>query len=223
MKFKEWMIDEINKGLARQFSQQIPNVPKYVTNQILQNRIAPLWKNTMAANAPTMSSVKAHPKIQALAPTTSHYNTPEIDSKRPTYKNPKDIYKDPAVNPLMDKNWKLETVQIHPLSFTQQTIHSFLHHEFGTSPSLSNLRNHAQRMVAQTVLAAERGQGNNEPILMTREGDKFHMQEGWHRLYSYLIKFSAPPEERAKIDAGRTKDVDFSLWKPIKIKAYIGT
>ena len=57
---------------------------------------------------------------------------------------------------------------------------------------------------------------------MVREGDKYKMQEGWHRLYSYLTKFSAPPEEQEKIHNGRSNEVDLTVWRPIKVRAYIG-
>ena len=224
MKFKEWIVSEINKGLARQFQQDHPNLPKYVVKQVLQNRVSPLWKNTMSAKSPTMALNNAHPKLQAIQQTMAYEAPPSNNPNKPTYGSLGDMFKDNAVSSIAGKNnWVLQVVEIHPLNFTQDTIDSFLNHQFGSSPSLSKgVKNHDERMKTQTALAGERGEGENEPIIMVREGDKYKMQEGWHRLYSYLTKFSAPPEEQEKIHNGRSNEVDLTVWRPIKVRAYIG-
>lgn len=235
MKFREWIkVDEINKGLTRHFRQQQPHLPRYVQNQVLQNRVAPLWRNTMASQNPTISSYMGdgntpeNQKLKALKaqqPTMAHHAVPEADPNRRTYSNPKDIYQDDAVQSIAGSpNWKQEAISVSPLDFTQETIQSFLRHEFGSSPSLSkHVRNHDQRMQVQSGLAQSRGEGENEPIIMIRRGDKYEMQEGWHRLYSYLMRYSAPPEERAKIEGGHIDQIDLSQWKPIRINAYVGS
>ena len=208
--------------MSRQFKSQRPNLPDYVANQVLQNRVAPLWKNTMSAKSTTIpadQSANSDPlQMTITAPV-------EINPNKATYGSLKDMFKDSSVSSIADKNnWQLEIVDVHPLNFTQDTITSFLNHQFGSSPSLSKgVKNHDERMQTQSNLAGKRGQGKNEPIIMIREGDKFRMQEGWHRLYSYLLQFSAPPEEVQKIQNGQTQEINFSIWKPIKIKAYIGS
>ncbi len=210
MKFREWLLDEINKGLARQFIQQRPNLPKYVAKQILQNRVAPLFKNRLDATAPTVMMAQQSPQ-------------PNVTTK-PTYSTMSGIYGDKSVSSLADQNgWKLQVIEVHPLHFTQDTIQAFLNHQFGMSPMLSKaVRGHDQRMATQATLASKRGEGGNEPIIVVREGDKLKMQEGWHRLYSYLMNYSAPPEEKDKIQQGQTQNLDFMAWKPVKIKAYVG-
>lgn len=224
MKFKDWIVTEINKGLARQFQQEHPNLPKYVAKQVLQNRVSPLWKNTVVSKSPTMDLDTRHPKIQALQQTMLYTPQAKNNPSKPTYGSLSDMFKDSAVSSIAGKNnWKLQVIEVHPLNFTQDTINSFLSHQFGSSPSLSaGVKNHDERMKIQSSLAGERGEGSNEPIIMVRDGDKFKMQEGWHRLYSYLTKFSAPPEEQEKIHSGQSHTVDFNIWKPIKIRAYIG-
>lgn len=211
MKFKEWMIDEINKGLARQFFSQSPNLPRYVAKQVLANRVNPLWQNVVAAHSPTIATIQP--------------NSPNSDLKKPTHGSLSDLFGDSSVQSIAgNKNWSLKVVEIHPLNFTQDTIQAFLLHQFGASPSLTNkIKNHSQRMNTQNALAVERGQGENEPIVMVMDGDKYRMQEGWHRLYSYLLQFSAPPEELQKIQSGDSKSINLTIWKPIKIKAYIGS
>jgi hypothetical protein len=224
MRFKDWIISEINKGLARQFQQQNPKLPKYVAKQVLQNRVAPLWQNTVVAHSPTIVPDATNPKVGALQQTMVFAPEKNSNPSKPTYSKLADIYKDGSVSGMTGKaNWKLQVVEVHPLHFTQDTIQAFLNHEFGSSLSLSkHVKNHDERMKTQSDLADQRGQGENEPIIMIRDGDKFRMQEGWHRLYSYLTKFSAPPEEQEKINNGNSQAVDFNVWKPVKIKAYIG-
>lgn len=224
MKFRDFLVSEINKGLARQFQQEHPNLPKYVAKQVLQNRVAPLWRNTVVSKSPTVGwNDGRHPKIKALQQTMIYSPATENDPSRPTYSSLSDMFKDNSVSSIANKgNWKLELVDLHPSQFTQDTINAFLSHQFGSSPSLSKgVKNHDERMKTQAALAGERGE-ENEPIIMVREGDKFKMQEGWHRLYSYLTKFSAPPQELEKIHSGQSHTVDFNVWRPIKIRAYIG-
>lgn len=225
MKFKNWIVNEINKGLARHFQQQNPNLPKYVAKQVLQNRVAPLWRNTIAAKTPTVELNNTPPKIQAIQQTMLYTQPQESDPRKPTYNSLSDMYKDNSVSSISNNNnWQLQVVEVHPLNFTKDTIDAFLSHQFGSSPSLSKgVKNHDERMKTQSSLAGERGEGNNEPIIMIRDGDKFRMQEGWHRLYSYLTKFSAPPEEQEKINSGQSHTVDFNVWKPVRVKAYIGS
>ena len=101
MKFKHWIIQEINKGLARQFKSQRPNLPDYVANQVLQNRVAPLWQNTMSAKSATMPINQAtndnHLKPTITAPITKNPN-------KATYGNLGDMFKDTSVSSIADKN-----------------------------------------------------------------------------------------------------------------------
>ena len=208
MKFKKWIIEELNKGLVRQFKQQQPNLPNYVAKQVLQNRVAPLFNKTVNSMSPTISMNTTNAQI-AMSPGA--------------YSKPSDMFQDKTVTTIgNNKNWKLQVIEVHPLHFDQETIQSFLSHQFGSSPILSKVKNHDIRMQTQSDLASQRGQGENEPIIVVRNGDKYKMEEGWHRLYSYLMNYSAPPEEKQKIDSGNSHTVDLTVWKPVKIKAYVG-
>lgn len=226
MKFKTW-INETNKGLVRMFRQQAPNLPKYVAKQVLQNRINPLWQNTLTAKSPTILGPTAkYPNDQNTETPNAETQTMVYGSnqKRPTYSNIKDIFGDKSVSSISGNNkWELKVIEIHPLMFTNDTIQAFLSHNFGSSPDLNNrVKNHSERMKTQSDLALTRTNGSNEPIILVKDNNKYRMQEGWHRLYSYLMQFSAPPEEKQKIENGQINQINFNAWKPVKIKAYIG-
>jgi hypothetical protein len=251
MKFKKWFkLQEINKGLQRTFIAQHPHLPRYVAKQVLQNRVAPLWRNVWAGQAPTTNidirkvlradqpppptaqvmdknDVFTKPTNQkpSQSPTVGAFKSPRFNEKHPVYPSPSAMYQDPSVaNITGNQNWQEKTVDISPLDFSQETIQHFLRHEFGSSPSLSkHVKDHDQRMDVQSQLANQRGQGENEPIVLIKRDGKYIMQEGWHRLYSYFKQYSAPPDEWNKVQAGRINDVDLTRWKPIRIKAYIGS
>jgi hypothetical protein len=253
MKFKDWFeLQEINKGLQRTFIAQNPHLPRYVAKQVLQNRVAPLWKNVWAGQAPTtnidirkvlrnnqappasaevmdkndvFTKTKAQKASQAPTAAPTATRPPNFNGKHPVYPSPSAMYQDPAVRNITgNQNWKEEILDISPLDFSEETIQHFLRHEFGSSPSLSrHVKNHDDRMNVQSQLAQQRGQGENEPIMLTKKNGKYVMQEGWHRLYSYLKQYSAPPEEWQKVKSGRIHEVDLARWKPIRIKAYVGS
>lgn len=209
MDFKEWLkLSEINKGLQRSFGQQFPHLPDYVQRQVLFNRVSPMWRRTQAAMQPT-ASPSGH--VYSGAETTTTH--PELQS----------LYRDRRVQSIANfQNWKKEVVTLHPTDFTPTTMDQFLAHQFGSSSIMNNaVRDHRNRTMQQNALARERGE-HNEPIVMVRVGDKYEMQEGWHRLYAYFMQFSAPQEEQQKVLRGYTQMLDFSKWKPIRISAWIG-
>ncbi len=219
MQFKEWLnVQEINKGLVRNFRSQHPHLPDYVAKQALHNRIAPLWKRLSSGLASTMPSSKDDiaAQVQSDVQPSASYKT--------NASNPSSIYSNKSVqNIAQHKNWKEKVVRVSPLDFTKETIDAFLSHEFGSSQPLSKtVINHDERMLKQRDLADQRGQGRNEPIVMVVKNGKYQMQEGWHRLYAYFLQYSAPPQEREKIQSGRANEVDLTQWKPIQIKAWIG-
>lgn len=250
MKFREWFVlQEISDGLKRQFYQQYPHLPKYVADQILQNRVGPLWNNTLAGKQPTMAPMDARPQaIQQSAPQATaalgsngrnFFDDPTggtkppvakqpapktFNHKYPTYSRPGQIFSDPYVSRIADNDdWELKVIEIGPLDFTQNTLRQFLRNEFGSSPSQhKTIYAHAQRMQVQNKLAGERGE-SNEPIILVKYGNKYELEEGWHRIYSYLLNYSAPPEELAKIQNHQIDTIDLSLWKPVRIQAYVGS
>lgn len=220
MQFKNWLrIDEINKGLKRTFIQQHGHLPGYVANQVLQNRISPLWKKTQLALGPTTG----HGDVQVGTEKTQPVNRTVSGERLPYYGKMGDIYRNPSVSAITANiKWTKLTIDLHPTDFTQNTIEKFLSHEFGSSPVLgTRVKNHSQRMQTQAQLAQTRGE-DNEPIIVIKIGDKYEMQEGWHRLYTYLTQYSAPPQEVEKIKNNRSNEVDLSKWKRIKVKAWVG-
>lgn len=236
MKFRNWLeLDEINKGLQRTFIAQHPHLPQYVAKQTLYNRVAPLWKNVQAGQARTISPPtvsmdrsKAPPASAQVMdkndvwtkPTAKHAQ--EFNKQHPTYNTPSTMYQDPAVSNLANKqNWPLETITVTPLDFDDETISLFLRHEFGSSPSLSkHVKNHDERMTVQNQIADKVQPGKNEPIIIIKKGDKYQMQEGWHRLYAMFLK--ANPEAKAQILSGQSNNVDLTKFRPITIQAYVG-
>lgn len=209
MKFKEWLaVNEINKGLARTFKQQHPHLPSYVANQVLQNRMAPLWQTTSATNSPTVPDVASSGNSRMSTSSSS------VSS----------MFKAKSVSSIAgNKQWKMMVLDLHPTDFTEHTLDRLKGQQFGLSPVLANVvRNHQSRVDTQSKLSTERG-SDNEPIILVRVDDKYEMQEGWHRLYAYLTQYSAPPEEQAKIKNDQMEQLDFSKWKRFKIKAWVGS
>lgn len=254
MKFKEWFVNEINAGVARQFKQQYPYLPNYVSNQVLNNRIDPMWNKTMKQNMKTLPMKDAQnneitptnnqsPKIaKTITPNNSVNDTqisqnqnpalqptinmptimPSDEGNEKVYGNLRDMFKDDRVDSIAKhKKWKKQVLEVHPLDFDADTVHSFFAHQFGLFKT--NVRNHEDRLKTQSKIAKKQGQGNNEPIILVINNDKYRMQEGWHRFYSYLLRFSAPQKDIRDIKQGNLEHIDLSKWKPFKINAYVGT
>lgn len=195
MQFKEWLkINEINKGVKRTFMQQNPHLPNYVANQVLQNRIGPLWKNMQSGMV----------KLGAENPLKSMYQDTSV------------------VSISGNRSWKLiRGLNLHITDFMDDNIHSFLSQQFGSSPILSGkVRNHPARMAIQIKLANQ-NKDSNEPIVLTKEGNKYSIREGWHRLYARFLQ-SMPPEEMEKVMNSRMNEIDFSKWPNIVIDAWVG-
>ena len=227
MRFKEWLQNEINKGLARNFRQNNPHMPRYVQHQVLQNRLNPLVRNSGILTAKNTT----HPTIDA--DTSDNANTMSLkqaksdsdfemmDDEQETITS---MLNNPRVSNLTrDMKWKKEIVTLHPASFNEKSLRSFLVHKFGGSEVLSKrVRNHDERMKIQDKLSKERKDGDNEPIIMVKDGDKYQMEEGWHRLFSYFLNHSATPEDVEHIRNDNIRAIDMKKWKPFKIKAYVG-
>lgn len=203
MKFKEWLkLDEIRlKGLHRMFKQEHPDMPKYVQNDLYTSRIAYTFNKSLKSTSPNSSKLTAS--------------------------SPSDVFK---LSGLKDIQWtqqpellkgrwgKIEGVT--PADFDPDTQWRFTDRRFGMREE-KQIRNDAARMSKQKELMGQRGEGQNEPVvvLMTMKG--FKLLEGWHRTMNYLLQ-GAPPDQLEILKSGHLHEVDFSGWKPVKIQGYIG-
>lgn len=200
MRFSEWLkIDETRfKGFYRQYKQDHPNVPAYVLKQTYTNHMSPGMNRSISKNSPNLNSMPS-----------------QLMQKK---------------NAISGVNWnkKPQIVVISPLSFNDETLNIFRVWKFGMKPNDNLVRNDTNRFNIQGQMAAKIPEGENEPIIMVRDGNKFKLIEGFHRVMSYLLSMHSPdagaPEDHIEYlrSGGDPTKLDFSKWKPVKIKAYLG-
>lgn len=125
--------------------------------------------------------------------------------------------------------WKKtpQVVSVTPASFESASLQRFKMAKFGFEKLDNMVRNDRARTAAQTDLAAKRGQGENEPIMLVMNGRQWELLEGYHRTMSYLLslldpKKGCPPEQQELIKAGRLDQLDFRLWTPDPNGGWVG-
>ena len=240
MKFKEWInLDEVRYGgLWAKWKAAHPNVPDYVLKQMyinhissgMRNEIDPDWqskkKSNQQSNDPTTTYLANPP--QSSTPSNSQTTTTvgwmpkQPQQANNIYNNlPSDIMRRRDMLSGISWNKKPQIIDVNPLSFDQRTLKTFLSWQFGYN-ALNHVRDDAGRTQTQRQLASQRKDGENEPIIMIDLGQGiYQLIEGFHRTSSYLLQ-GAPPDQLELIKNGQTANLDFSKWRPIKIKAYIG-
>lgn len=256
MTFREWInIDEIRfKGFNRMFNSNHPDIHPYIRKQIYTNHIGPDF-NRMISQQPQPAQTGINwrqardirQKIaqgDELTPDEMNYwqHVQAIKNKQPVAVEALDprlaqtiAYK-PNVGPtpgeildnelLKKVQWakKPTVVEVSPLDFDQSTLMKFMLWKFGFRPQ-DGVRNDAQRFDTQRTLAQS---GNNEPIIMIKEGNKFKLVEGFHRAMVALLSahddnLGAPRNHIEALKAGYPPHtLDFSQWKRVPLKAYIG-
>ena len=211
MNFEEYLIrlDELNRGMERVFKQRFPNLPHHVSKEILVNRISPRLGQTIDKLTATSDS-----KADFLSPTISMDDDTTIQTLD-------DIVRDPSLGRMINADWtqKPVLITVNPNSFSDQDKIKFMFFKFGMNPS-SRVKSDASRWEIQMSKVRERGE-NNEPIVVLYDGGIFHMQEGWHRLMSYLASV-APQDQLDYLKNNQRDKVDFSLWPSVKLRAYVG-
>lgn len=225
MSFKEWLaLDELrNKGFYRQFVQQNPQMPDHVRKDLYNNRIGYSLKKIVspqnAVDLPTQSWT-ANAASPAFGMTRT--SASQVPSNTPS----RIIHAHDMANIQWPK--KASSVNITPLSFDDQTLNMMIYRRFGFKETRS-IRDDANRMTTQRNLLPQTPTGENEPIIMVHNGDKFKLLEGWHRTMTYLVfdhneHIGAPPDQiemlkNPKVDLS---NLDFTKWTPVLIKAFVG-
>lgn len=223
MKFKEWIeLDELrNRGFYRQFVQQNPQMPDHVRKDLYNNRIGYSLKRMVSPDKeediPTQSWTNVGSPMGIIRTSAS-----QLPSNAPS--------RIMNAHNLSNIQWpkKPSAVQITPLVFDSQTLNMMIQRRFGFKEAPS-IRDDANRMNTQRNLLPQVPTGDNEPIIMVKNGDKYKLLEGWHRTMTYLVfdhneHIGAPPDQVAILkNGGDMNQLDFSKWQPVLIKAFIGT
>lgn len=205
--FKEWLVQEARyKGMQRQFQQANPNMPRYVQNDLYNNRIKSAMSNLIRANP--QSSIETKPS-SGYSRASDSYIPPDTVSKIFGRSGLKGIQWSPPQN-----------ITVTPMNFDQQTKDYFLHRRFGFK-EIDVVRNDKQRMQTQQQLMYNRQTGGNEPIIIIQNTEGFELLEGWHRSMNYLLQ-GAPADQIDALKRGDIRSVDFTKWSPVQIRAYVG-
>lgn len=211
MNFKEWFINEQRfKGLRRSFDNQNPDMPSYVRKDLYNTRIAHTM-NKLTKNANSSGSFNSGFDRNSSSPIPSDSASKILKSSE--FQNLKWNQK-----PEILKTKGIEGVT--PLSFNKITQEYFLRRFFGFK-SESAIRNDSQRMQIQNKIHTEKKEGNNEPVIVHLTLNGYKLIEGWHRTMTILLT-GCPENQLNSMKNLNTKDIDFSLWKPVKILAYVG-
>lgn len=224
MNFKDWFIlNELRyKGFQRQFLASNPSLPRYVANQLYQNKLSPSLGN----------SIKL--QINPIAQTVDF--DPSGDQKHSTidYK----FNSKPRLSPsnllsntdyLKGIVWtkKPTVVKLSPLSFDDNTLHLFKLWRFGFSPKDYAVHNDTERFNIQRNQLLSQPEGENEPIVLIYDNGKYKLVEGYHRTMVRLLcahddTKGAPPEQIELLKSGNINKLDFNQWQPVLVKAYVG-
>jgi hypothetical protein len=230
--FKDWLkLNEVRfKGLHRQFVNSHPEIPKYVGNQIYQNRIVPDFSKALKSHSASINANPYSPSYSNedpnLAPTVAYQaNTPE-NTPRPS---PAGMLSGNQY--LNDIVWPPRPIvtNVSPLDFDQATLSIFINWRFGFSPKNHAVRNDSQRFDVQRQLLKAQQEGDNEPVIAIKEGDKYKLFEGFHRTMMLLLSpddnTKGAPEDQIELlrQKGSLENLDFSRWTPVPIKMYVGS
>lgn len=211
MHFREWLeLDEARfKGLKRMFQQQFPGMPQYVANDLYNTRIGYTMNKMLGQGEKQTSNitgVDTHP-IHPLSGS-----------------GPSEIFKNSG---LKDVAWvgpevlkgKGNQEGVTPNDFTQRTRWYFINRRFGYVEV--PVRDDAARTRKQKELMTMRMGGRNEPVIVIQTMEGYELLEGWHRTMNYLLS-GAPKDQIEVLQNGYISDLNFDLWKPVLLKAYIG-
>lgn len=219
MNFKEWFLAQEGrfKGLKRMFDKEYSDLPKYVRDDLYNTRIGY-----------TMNRLLGNPALQptvgiAIKGTGSSGYSRNTDSDIPSNVASR------IFNAAAFKDFKFGKqpvlIQVGPLDFNEQCLGIMMDRLFGFRPD-ERIRDDAFRMNKQRELLGD--SGNNEPVIMLKDGDKYKLLEGWHRTMSSLVfdgndAIGAPPQHIVILKQGKSLPADeLKQWKKVPLKAYIG-
>lgn len=247
MRFKEWLkLDEVRfKGYWRQYKKDMGNkMPAYVAKDIYNSRIGHTMHRFLnplhTGDAPTGPMPQQSygsgtgPMPMATSSGTSFvpsgYNR-TADSPTPS-DLPSRILKSSSARGI---HWMPHEVivPISPQNLDKATLNDFINRQFGHhtvdpvydekgNVVIPGIMRDGQRTAVQRQLMQDRGEGNNEPILLIRRGNQYEAFEGRHRLMQYMLAYSAPPEDQQALERGEIDKLNFANWTPVSIKAFIG-
>jgi hypothetical protein len=211
MNFKEWFANEQRfKGLKRSFDNQNPDMPSYVKKDLYNTRIAhtmnKLTKNNTSSGSFNSGFERTSTSLIPSDSATKIFQSSEFKNLK--WNKQPEILKTKGV------------VGVNPLSFNKVTQEYFIRRFFGFKPEES-IRNDNQRMQTQIKIHTQKGEGNNEPVIVQLTMNGYKLIEGWHRTMTILL--SGCPEDQ--LESMRNLDLtnlNFSLWKPVKLLAYVG-
>lgn len=229
MKFKDWLMKEIRfKGFERLFRASNPNLPKYVANQIYQNRLGPNLGNSIEKGfSPISQTIYVNPahSYGPLASTIEYNPQSNFSSPRPS---PSDMISNAKYLEGISWTKRPIVIKITPLSFDDQTLHLFKNWRFGFAPKDFVVKNDSARFDIQRKKLTQQLEGENEPLILVKVDGKYKLLEGYHRAMLNLLcphddTRGAPPDQIELLKNNNLRSLDFTKWLPVSVKAYIGT
>jgi hypothetical protein len=218
MNFKEWFIaNEVRfKGLRRMFDREHPDMPKYVKNDLYNNRVAYTMKKLTGT-----ASDPAHMPTIGLTTSSGYERTKEDDVpsdsasrifNAASYKD-HDFGKMPII------------INVSPLDFNEKCLGIMMQRLFGYLAD-ERIRDDDNRSKKQREKMSDEGQ---EPIIVIKGQDnKYDLLEGWHRAMANLVfdgddNNGAPPHHIVMLKAGNgVPNHELGHWKKVPLKAYVG-
>jgi hypothetical protein len=211
MEFKTWLekqeLEEARfKGLQRMFRNRHPDMPTYVQNDLYNTRIGHTL-NQLIKNSSNPSS--SNGKVSSNVP---------ADSASKIFKA--SAFRDAAWSKKPEILIGRSGTGVTPADFTTRTREYFADRLFGYRVE-DRIHRDGFRTNKQFDLMMQRGEGNNEPVIVVQTMKGFELLEGWHRTMNYLL-LGCPKDQLLSLQAGETNRLNFGMWRPVRIQAYIG-
>lgn len=109
----------------------------------------------------------------------------------------------------VDINWRLKVLKLNLSDFTKDNQKTMIQRKFGDA-NPDGIPDEERRVKYQREKARELKPGKNLSVIMLNKGNEYRLLEGWHRTMAIL-------------SLGDNGEKDPTKWKPIKIKAWVGT
>lgn len=220
MNFKEWLYTtEMKKPYRDYMSRMFPDMPAPVRHELGTNTIVPGFKS-MASNSPPDPYGKTTPSPKMSNPAQMTVG----DEQQNKYSSPEEfLSKNEKVQKFKNADWekKERIFDVHITNLDPRTQDAIKMYKFGYTNV--NTKRHQQRMKDQEDLMKQRSAEEMDPIMLLKHPSGYELLEGWHRMFNYLLS-GAPPQEASAIKNGELNahQANYSQWKPVRIKAYIG-
>tara|TARA_Y100000034_G_scaffold43496_3_gene53073 strand:+ start:6447 stop:7139 length:693 start_codon:yes stop_codon:yes gene_type:complete len=227
MNFKEWFLaNEVRfKGLKRLFDKEYPDLPKYVKNDLYNNRVAFTMRKLIGRPA-------AIPTIAALGSDATHGSNDSMHGYLRTTGD-SDVPSDAASRIFGAASFKDHIfdktpiiINVSPLDFNDKSLTIMIERLFGFKPD-DRIRDDNNRSKKQRSKLSE---GGNEPIIVIKDdNNKYDLLEGWHRAMANLVfdgndTIGAPPHHIIMLKSGQPiANKELNLWKKVPLKAFVGT